>query len=1134
MNKPMASMTLVLAAFAVSFCSYSRAEVPLDVHAVSVVTNDVPPGTTRALPDNALLTERTTVLKTGGGAAIAAASATGPVPLRLQVKEGRVVYTDDMATASTVVSDLSDAVKAKLAFWVSAKDRTHIVSTNGVEIERWYDVRETNTEAPTRLYLQALHTDNKPGPSLATARYVCKYGSSTNEMEMVSFGGYGSGQSLKVLQANGSAYKTRPMELSAVYGRLDANVTFGYLYGNCMSTSEHTLWCEGTGLPWDSAWAPSAGDTCIWIDGLTVPRDGRDLPYGFHALHTRYNTLMTENLNGFENAIFSTTASTASRGGAYVGEFLVFSNVLTHAERLEVQRYVDRKWFGRRSATGKVALEEGTRMELSSDGTETADVQATGDGAVVKTGDGKLVYCPKTFENALPAAVTLEGGSVEVRRALTVAATAGEAIDSLYGGTDIGETVTSGAAAQGDKVEKNGSGYAALKDIPVGTRTLAVNAGTLALRPTAAPVRRYEVAIPNGDFSNWGGNEGKYGNVYAAYGGWSCSGVAAFYHYDDWFTKGGGPLGSTVLITAYGFDVCPPLEGKCVLILKVIGAKAQVAGVVFSEPGEYELSYLMTSRDTTSQRSRVRNYLTDADGKETYIGTASSLSVKKWEDQKTMRFSVAKAGTYTLHFDHVTPWYDGTTGRDAAVLINSLHLYRVGDTAVAWKIPGGDFENVTGTTDGNVGHFNGTAGVDGWTFDTTVVSTYVRSGVATAGSYCEAGRRWGSGYNCSHAPLGGERQLLIRRSEGFATATFTPPKGTWYLKARMALWGEYSDANGGPTLTATVAATGAEAVNLGALPVPKCWTMLPYVWPQPFEADGATEVTLTLTFATSSGVRGVHLDDFELVGEYQCEHEILVNGDFETPHFKDKDTVGTRTGWAAIRATVTTVTNQTTGASKTSTVGDGIARQYGRDNWAFGADYGSGECFYEPYNQGGVGGVCQDVKFPHAGWYRLTYLAKTRVGAGVSQGLVDIVLIDTATSVTNVIDSINRLSPGVFSQRTALFRVDAACMRRLAVLCRMNSYTHPAFDDFSIRYVGKAGEGALASPDPEEKGLIVNLATGARLQLDFAGTNVVSRLTVNGTRQAPGVYGAANCESIYGAGSLLVQPRNVGAVLIVK
>ena len=1103
------------------------------------ISNHVARGASATLAEDVRLTERTTVVKTGEGALTVPASAVGIAPLDVQVREGTAIYANDLAEAVVEPIELPATVDAKLAFWGSAKDTAHIVM-NGADVEKWFDVRETNMANPTRCYLKTL-TDGSNAPRLQTARYVRKFGTETNEHEMVYFRGYKSGASMQFVRADGTAHSSPPQEAAVVYGYLSVGSSFGYLVGNCKKTSEHVLCNEENGLPWNSAWGYSGGNTHIWVDGRTFERTGANLPYGFHSLFLRYNTLILQG-SGFENALYSATDNTRTRGGEYLGEVMLFTSGLTAAERAAVQRLIHRKWFGSRSGTGRIAVESDAALAVDAAPGEKVegDFQANGAGAFIKTGDGALVYRPKSFANEATPSLRLEGGSVQADRALSLDVAVGEKVTAtrpVSAGGDVadGETLTVGAASRADSVEKAGEGNASISAIPSGTRRLQVAEGTLALRPTKAAARRYEVPIPNSDFSDWGG-ETTAGNVAANFGGWTQDvGPVAFWHYDRWFKHDGARLGSGILITRYGFEVCPPPEGKCVLQMNSLGAKAHVA-LTIPEPGEYELSYLLTERYESMLGARVKNYLTSG-STNIYVGTAITTTVKDWTNsQKAMRFSVAAAGAYNLYFELDNPWNDGKSGTGVTVLINALHLYRIGDRAVAWKIPNGDFEKVYGpgvTTSGRAGRIDNLLSdqltVDGWELDTTVEDTYTRAGIADFYTYTEAGRRYGNGFNVPDRPLGGERQLLIRRTGGFAKATFTPPKGRWYLKAHAATWGEYAEENGGPKVLATIR-SGETETDLGALELPKNWTLRPHVWATSFEADGTSEVTLTVTFQSEAGLHGVHLDDFELYAEYENPSELVKNGDFELPFAADKGYVEPRTHWNHI--------NVDAYAAVTP-------RQYGRDDAkvtdgkavGFGSDHGSGEYFVEPFNVGGgVPGFWQDVTFPHAGWYRLSYLAKTRANASSESKRVEAVLIDTATAVTNRIDCFHRLPRGVFCQRTALFCVDAPGTRRLTVLLPEVSTDYPAFDDFSIRYVGQDG-GSLASPADEEvatEGLSVNIARDAYLQLDYAGTNRVSRLVIDGVRQTPGVVNAANCPAIIGPGSLLVQPRDIGCTIIIR
>ena len=282
----------------------------------AVMATNVSAGATTTLAAPVTASARTTVVKGGEGTLVLPASAfrTGS-PSRVQVAGGKVVYTNDLANGVASGPDtLSSEIQAKLAFWGSVKDTPHLVMA-GDGIEKIYDMRETDVAAPKYVYLEAEHFGDAAAPALKKAVFVRQYHTVTNTREMAYFGDYGSGVSMKFLKPDGAAYKTRPQETVAVYGFPWESKSYGFLFGNCLATSEHALWNEGNALPWADVWGPVSGDTAVWVDGVPHDRNtGAVLPNGFHVLQVRYNTLPTgeSNLNNFENALFSTKAEKSS------------------------------------------------------------------------------------------------------------------------------------------------------------------------------------------------------------------------------------------------------------------------------------------------------------------------------------------------------------------------------------------------------------------------------------------------------------------------------------------------------------------------------------------------------------------------------------------------------------------------------------------------------------------------------------------------------------------------------------------------------------------------------------------------------------------------------------------------------
>ena len=1005
---------------------------------------------------------------------------------------------------------------------------------NGAGIERMYDLRETDTNNLSHVYLEAEHFEGAAAPTLKDAVLVHQYHTSSNTYEMAYFGGYGSGVAMKFLNPDGKAYVTRLYETAAVYALPWGITDFGFLFGNCKTTTEHTLWNEGNALPWPDVWGPVSGDVAVWLDGVSRDRNtGMTLPNGIHVLQERYNTLPTnENLNNFENALFSTKALASSKGGQFVGEVMVFSSRLTDVERVEVQNYLTAKWnLDVTLAPARVELNAGTTLEVDTAAgtTNKANLLVTGEGTLVKKGEGTLWYRPEAREAVTPGKVDLQEGAIIASGAFTLKATPGMKVTAAaHGNVDYsGTRVTKGSASAANTIEKEGTGYVAIDEIPAGTRRLSVKAGTLGIRSYASTTAPYEVEIPNGRFEDWGINTGR-GNIHVSTvgGAWSSSGSSVgFYNFDDWTREGGGAcFGAKVKISDFGFDKYPPLDGRCVLMLKVCNNWAEVQ-VPFSEGGEYELCFLLAGR-SGSKKSQMRISLFDANRMESEIGKTYLVDYNVWTPQ-IFRFRVGTAGTYGIRFHHLSWPKDGGGQQDFTLLVNGLHLYRTGDGGAGWKIPFGDCEttNISEVATA-IDNLTGVQTLPGWTYDTTVESTYSRAGLATARTYTDGGRRYGPAFNASHAPFVGDRMVCIRRNGGWARAEFTPPAGTWYLRAHTASFGAAAST---PNKLLASVTMGDAATDLGVLTLPNDWQMRLRTWPTAFTADGATPVTLTVTANCMSGMHGAYLDNFELVADYELEDgELVKNGDFESPTYGNAISPPGRTGWTWI---TTSVRNEETG--KDDTWASNQSREYGRnDPDAFGFDHGSGDTFMEPYalTLPSVGGFYQDISFPRVGWYRLAYLTKGRSNQNVTIPLVAY-LADVATGSTNYLDRVTKHTRGVYQQRSALFRVDAPCTRRLAFIVdgTVGKNGYVCVDDVSIRAVEESvtptfGTGANGR-------LSIDVAADANLHLDYVGTNTVTCLRVDGVSYDWGVIDRNNCPAITGPGALLAKPYALHIIL---
>ena len=1124
----------------------------------SIVVN-VPKGDLQTVSERITLPEDVVMVKKGEGKLVLPNSAIDQKQLlRVRVTEGTLELSSD-EEQNVLAAELSPSVKSKLALWLSAKDAEHLVSgKNG--IQAWYDVRETDIVNPRFPYARTSELTAESGPVLKTGECASLNSVLTNKMDALYFGGLGSGISMHVHKPNGDAFTSLPVEMTAVHGVVD---TWGYLFGTAQTDGSKTVMeadvgnrtltsQTATGYGWRHCWGPVMGDAKIWVDGSEVDRaDFVDV--GFHLVHRRRNSIsLVSNLKRYDQpqAIFSANARDDSeetkktRGGDYVGEMMYFTNKLSCAERMEVQNYLTRKWFGKQRGTTEVSLSGGGNLLVdvpSGKEERNLDFAVRGEGAFVKKGEGALVYRPSAFLPGDPAAVKIEGGKVFALRDLPVVPVKGREIvagrevhEFSVAGESLCVSTTSVSLATADapdKIVKSGNSSVAIRSVPSGTARLEIESGTLSVRPEAAPLpRKYEVPVSNGSFEDWGeGTSGK-ASVYAREG-WTPSGGAFFYDYVRWTaattSEEYGSLGAA--ITAYNLHKVPPPSGNCALALKGHTASAYTI-VEIPENGEYEFDFMMYSRLNYGANCRIAVLLRDEQGNGIQADFGEVNQVQTGAFERHSLRAMVEAGTYRLCLENrpYAGWVKAGSNLDMMLVVDDVRLHRIGEWKKEWKLPGGDFEGVTGCAGMQDGHIpvemNAKYGIAGWTFHSeeydrgSTTKTYPTVGVANPKMIAESGRFEGNAYNGKNRPLGGEYQLLFRRpaSGNLATVSFTPPKGVWYLKCRAGLWADYDN----PRLRASVTSSGGDSLEIGDISVIDEYGLNPYVWPVPFEADGETELTLSIAYVdaekTGAAYQGVLVDDFSLVGEYSHELEIVRNGDFERPAALIGTTPGSRYGGWAYSHVI-----DGNGAQ----IGSNTYRIYGAEaETKFGGDHASGDIYAEISK---VGILHQDVVIPAAGWYRFSGLFKGRIRKACTFGPLAVELVNMSMAETNRIGIVEDASSGTFEERSFLFFVPARGEYRLLFrgLARNESYC--CMDDVSIRHVPQAASGTPSMPD----NLRIDVFAGAGLRLDYPGLCTIKSFRSNGKRYR-GIVDSSVCPEISGPGSLFV--KGDGFVFVVK
>ena len=157
-------------------------------------------------------------------------------------------------------------------------------------------------------------------------------------------------------------------------------------------------------------------------------------------------------------------------GGWRVGEILMYTNVLTRAERARVNRYLVKKWLGSDDCDAGAVMVAAGAGTLGVPGGHTANVRriAAEGGKLVKSGDGRL-----EVDHLHPAAVSIDvqGGSVAVTSSNSPVSGAPQAAAAPYLWLDAehGLTVTN-APGTADFVvkwsDRRGAGHEVYAEIP--------------------------------------------------------------------------------------------------------------------------------------------------------------------------------------------------------------------------------------------------------------------------------------------------------------------------------------------------------------------------------------------------------------------------------------------------------------------------------------------------------------------------------------------------------------------------------------------------------------------------------------------------------------------------------------------
>lgn len=1034
----------------------------------------------------------------------------------------------------------------RAALWLDATQSDTLVPPDGAtgdEVARWYDVRETfaNGQWGTNYYCAEARksfvtNEVSPGVWEKVIRYPVKKTALTNGMDFIDFNGRASGSWMRLL-GKGRGDLTALDYIHHVF------------FSGCVSNS----WGFPLGANSTMFWHPAS------YNGVLGALGGVSTSQGVYAGTTRWNgkDVMVNSAvpgkgpylhewhaghflgtfsNFFNDRNIWNDSAGYRTGGDALGEIVVFTNRLSAAERMAVGEYLLRKWTGGRRSPGAIEVSSATNTTVSvAVGAES--VQA-GAGRVNVAAGAEAVYSQKVPS---PGTLRVDSGRARVFAGeVPFAFAAGDALtvkQTTYGVLTVSNAPTASLAAANEAtLALSSTSSVRVTSLPAEMKRLSAHgAGEIVLgapRADFAPKAGGDIfaTMPNADMEAWQSSNKEYSQTaLGTYYNWTITSRPAGWLY--FLNLANCKSGTGHWVLDGGTKSCfryedYPFQGKVVMAIKQ-GLVVENT-VTFPQAGDYELTFLTAGRMLGTRAadnyaggqvkmSLVRNGVTNA------IGTAMGYVEHATRHQR-FRVRGVEAGAYAFVLNH-----DVGTG-DAHTIMDDFRfrLITEPETETIVRPPNADFERANIPFDSR-GTLSSANTVEDWTFATSGQNTpdvcVLTRGMTSGALYLDSASAWG-----------GIQLALYGTNAIITSSAFTLPAGKWRLRCRMG--GMHTNEgrkwNGKATnrsrkLQAWLVADGVET-SLGTTSDYSSPDMISVTFGSPVTLDASATVQLRVRqigTESSSVAPCAIIDDLELVRL----DKVLLEETFETT-----------TGW-----TFKTIKDGTTYTSKAVVAVSDPCRAVPTASqthpYAYGLTYGVNKKALE-FCQCGT--ATHAVTFPEPGAYRLEFSSRSRVwlydtpsmyyaGNALAFFLVD------GNDVTNTFYRTPSIISTNFVFHSTLFNVSAAGTYTFGIMglngLPLEDGSHlkvgatatdvTAFIDQVL--IRKADE--TAEPDLPEK-LALDLSDGTRLRLDFAGTNRIDRLRLNGVSVAGYIDASHPSGLVSGIGCLEVRPK--GTVLMFR
>ena len=1075
------------------------------------VTTNVDVAADAALADTVSLADRTTVVKGGAGKlTVPSGKFIQDKTVDIRVREGSVALTATQQELAAYPEPTETMNKA--AFWLESS--TNLVK-DGDDIKVWRDVRDTDSSVTNHYFAV---TDN-------TWADLCPQSATYKEKSAVYFRGYQSGCWMNWQKpAGGQATVDKLYNVFLVHG---AESRWGYALGQRNGSS-----------PYFQPGEPG-GNSVMWIghnnenkpmhasrsfrDGVEVDAFTTSQGTGIHVVEVDcleqtqsaqcfFNDRdFWKDANGY-NPMFGETSTKQTAGGKraggeYICEMLLFTNRLSEAERVGISNWLLAKWRGAvppQKIPFAVALATNAVLEVESGAYSSLSV--SGDGVLANAGQSMLVM--PSIPQPKPRTVQLRTSATPITlgHLMPVECAAGDAVSSAitYAGPQIAKTASAGEG----RLVKVGNGPLLLDNVPEGVNNLVVSGGLLMLSDpdrhadlVPGPDMNIAATIPEWSFETYDAASAgsfKYFNN-SEHEGWY--GIKPSDSYSQVFifdTQYGKPQG-------WDFTLNPP-DGKNCLVLKNHASAWREFTV--PETGKYELEFWAAPRNGYAG-THLEVMIGTSESDLVSFGDIRTYDVQGWR-RYVYQIGLLEAGlTYQLWFRTKG---ESSSANDRCTQIDAVRIKLPEAVIGTWAIPNGDFEdhavnfsnsftldNTNRVTGFTVGQFTGTK-VDGEGGS----DYYTTFSVFGTDSFAHYNRPWSTG---------GTTQFYMTGTGSKLVTTFTPPAGRWHVQADMSAWSVRSTTAGKAYAVDAEVSIGGVTTALGQIST-KEHRLAPRKWPNAFVVDGETPVTLTLTGVVPDTWGHGILDNLVLVAAHAADENLL-----EDPGIDDSGK------WSIV------TTPKPSGVTSSQFLYcDSFYRQY------FGIDSLAGEKVAKLVNDDTI---YQSVTFPTGGLYRLTVNLKTRGASAPSTGSgnnpLDVYL--AKDGVTNFVGRSDNAATTNYNEYAFTFAVPQAGgtydvgFRGTSV---WGGEGTPTVDRTMLLDAAWLCRVESESELYLSRDLEIEVADGARLQLDFAGTKEVRSLRIAGHRYS-GYVSAELLPDLFpalcGPGTLYIRDRGLHIIV---